>query len=148
MNYSLKSKTIYIGEVVGEMMKINKVDHIAINTADIEKSVTFYEEVFGLKKVKCADMGDCILVYLEICSGVYLEMFDLKGTCEKGSSREKKQGLRHIAFHVEDIKTWEKHLKDKNVEFVMELTRMEPIHKDGILIRDPDGVIVELSADY
>lgn len=130
------------------MMKVNRIDHIAINTIDIEKSVRYYEEMFGFREISRADMGGCILVYLETSPGAYLELFDLKGTCEKGSVPENLQGLRHIAFHVDDIKGWERHLKDKKADITMELTRMEPIQKDGILIRDPNGVIIELSADY
>ncbi len=129
-------------------MKIDRIDHIAINTLDIEESVKYYEEMFGFRQVSRADMGECILVYLEINPGSYLELFDLKGTCEEGDTPEKRQGLRHIAFHVDDIKAWEKRLKEKNAEITMELTRMEPIQKDGILIRDPNGVIIELSAEY
>ncbi|MDO4343538.1 MAG: VOC family protein [Eubacteriales bacterium] len=129
-------------------MKINRIDHIAVNTVNIEESVKYYEEMFGFKETSRADMGNVILVYMEVCPGSYLELFDLKGNCEKGTVPEEMQGLRHIAFHVDDIKAWEKRLKEKNAEFTMELTRMEPIHKDGILIRDPNGVIVELSADY
>lgn len=125
-----------------------KIDHIAINTRDIEKSVRYYSEVFGFKEVNRVDMGECILVYMEICPGSYLELFDLKGNSIEGSVPENMQGLRHIAFHVEDIKAWEKNFKENNAEFVMELTRMEPIRKDGILISDPDGVIIELCADY
>lgn len=129
-------------------MKINKVDHIAINTLDIEESVQYYKKMFGFEEVNRADMGGCILVYLEISPGSYLELFDLKGTCEEGCVSENLQGLRHIAFHVDDIREWEKHLKENDAEFTMELTRMEQIKKDGILIRDPNEVIVELSADY
>lgn len=129
-------------------MRIDRIDHIAVNTIEIETSVRFYEEMFGFKEVSRADMGECILVYLETSPGSYLELFDLKGACEQGNVSENMQGLKHIAFHVDDIKLWEEHLKEKKAEIVMELTRMEPIQKDGILVRDPNGVIIELSADY
>ncbi len=129
-------------------MKISNIDHIAINTADIEESVEYYYNVFGFREVSRADMGNVTLVYLEICPGSYIELFDLRGECEMGGTPENLQGLRHIAFHVDDIEECSRRLKDKNADFVMELTRMEPIRKDGILIRDPNGVIIELSADY
>jgi len=129
-------------------MKIDRIDHIAVNTVDIEESVKYYEEMFGFQEVNRADMGECVLVYLEINSGSYLELFDLKGDCVKGDISGNLQGLKHIAFHVDDIIAWEKKLREKKAEFVMQLTRMEPIKKDGILIKDPNGVIVELSADY
>ncbi|MBR0085280.1 MAG: VOC family protein, partial [Lachnospiraceae bacterium] len=45
-------------------MKINKIDHIAVNTLDIEESVAFYTRMFGFKEIKRADMGALTLVYL------------------------------------------------------------------------------------
>lgn len=129
-------------------MRVDGIDHIAINTVNIEESANYYKDVFGFREVSRANMGDCILVYLEIQPGTYLELFDLRGNVERGNSPENRQGLRHIAFGVKDIESWNRHLKAKKADFVMELTRMEPIHKDGILVRDPNGVIVELNADY
>ena len=128
-------------------MKLNRVHHIAINTLDIETSVAFYQTMFGFKEVSRADMGNCVLVYLEICEGSYLELFDLKGACETGSIAEAHQGLRHIAFDVEDIEAWNTALKEKNADFVMELCEMAPINKKGLLIRDPNGAVVELCED-
>ncbi|MEA4895580.1 MAG: VOC family protein [Oscillospiraceae bacterium] len=129
-------------------MKIDKVDHIAINTINIEESVRYYSDLFGFRETDRADMGSCVLVYMQICPGAYLELFDLKGNTAEGGTPENLQGLRHIAFHVDDIKAWEKALKEKEADFVMEITRMEQIRKDAILVRDPNGVIIELSADY
>ena len=128
-------------------MKINQVHHIAINTLDIEQSVAFYREMFGFTEVQRADVGSCILVYMEICEGSYLELFDLKGGCIKGTAAEDLQGLRHIAFDVTDIESWNDALKAKHADFVMELCEMEPIRKKGLLIRDPNGAIIELCED-
>lgn len=128
-------------------MKLNQVHHIAINTLDIEASVTFYREMFGFEEASRADMGNCILVYLKVCEGSYLELFDLKGACEAGCVTENQQGLRHIAFDVEDIEAWNAALKAKHADFAMELCEMEPIRKKGLLIRDPNGAIIELCED-
>ena len=35
-------------------------------------------------------------------------------------------------------------MKEKNANFAMELCTMEQISKKGLLIRDPNGVIIEL----
>ena len=128
-------------------MKIENVHHIAINTLDIEKSVAYYEKMFGFKEESRADMGDCTLVYLKVCQGTYLELFDLRGGCERGTRPEALQGLRHIAFGCEDIEAWNAALKEKGAKFTMELCDMEQIGKRGLLIEDPNGVILELSED-
>ena len=128
-------------------MKLNQVHHIAINTLNIEESVRFYQRMFGFAEVSRADMGACILVYLKVAENTFLELFDLKGACEEGSVPENLQGLRHIAFDVTYIEAWDRSLKEKGAEFTMELCAMEPIGKKGLLIRDPNGVIVELCED-
>jgi len=129
-------------------MKINHVDHIAINTIDIDESIEYYKKMFGFDLVKRVDMGTCELVYMKVNDNTSLELFNLHGSCERGAVPEAMQGLRHIAFQVDDIKAWNEALKAKGAEFTMELTRMKPIRMDGILIRDPNGVIIELSAGY
>jgi catechol 2,3-dioxygenase-like lactoylglutathione lyase family enzyme len=130
-------------------MKINHVEHIAINTIDIDESIAYYKKMFGFELVKRVDMGSCELVYLKVDERTKLELFNLRGNCEQGDvANESMQGLRHIAFQVDDINAWNNTLKDRGAEFTMELTRMEPIRMDGILIRDPNGVIIELCASY
>ena len=91
-------------------MKLNNVHHIAVNTLDIETSIAFYRDMFGFEEEKRADMGNCILVYLKISPDSYMELFDLKGDCESGSIPENLQGLRHIAFDVQDIEAWNQRL--------------------------------------
>ena len=128
-------------------MKLNRVHHIAINTLNIEESVQFYQELFGFAEVSRANMGACTLVYLKVAENTFLELFDLRGSCEKGSVPENLQGLQHIAFDVTDIEAWNRLLKEKNANFAMELCTMEQISKKGLLIRDPNGVIIELCED-
>ena len=129
-------------------MELKKVDHIGINTLDIERSVQFYEEMFGFKEINRADMGEVTLVYMEAFPGFSLELFDLRGNTEAGERPENLQGLRHFAFYVDDIQAWNKKLKEKKADFVMELTKMDQIKRYGILIKDPDGVIIELTSSY
>ena len=123
-------------------------DHIGINTLDIEESVKFYTDVFGFREIKRADMGDLTLVYMDTGTDLQLELFDLRGEVIRGEVPEAEQGFRHIAFYVDDIEAWTAHLKEKNVEFTMELTRMPQLGRDGILVKDPNGLIIELTAAY
>ena len=128
-------------------MMISHIDHIAVNTHDIEKSVDFYREVFGFSETARADMGECILVYLKIDNHSSMELFDLKGFCKMGKAEENFRGVRHIAFHVDDIESWDRKLKELGVKYLMDLTHLKQIDQHCLLIEDPDGVVIELCAD-
>ena len=129
-------------------MIIERVDHIAINTKNINESIEYYGRVFGFNEVFRADMGVCELVYLKVNENTTLELFDLRGACEEGAVSESRMGLRHIAFQVDDINAWNKRLKECGGTFTMELTRMENIRSEGLLVCDPNGVIIELCKGY
>ena len=129
-------------------MKMRNPDHIGINTLDIEESVRFYTDVFGFSETGRVDMGDMTLVYMDTGTDLRLELYDLRGNVITGDLPEAKQGFRHIAFYVDDINAWNQRLKEKNVEFTMELTRLPQLGRDGILVKDPNGFIIELTSDY
>lgn len=128
-------------------MKMRNPDHIGINTLDIEESVRFYTDVFGFTETGRVDMGDMTLVYMDTGTDLRLELYDLRGNVITGDLPEAKQGFRHIAFYVEDIRAWNERLKEKNVEFTMELTYLPQLGRDGILVKDPNGFIVELTSE-
>ncbi len=65
-----------------------KIKHIAIRTADPEKTAAFYQEIFGLKK---AGLGR---------NGVYLTDGHINLAILKGGN---KLGIEHLAFQVEDV---------------------------------------------
>jgi len=128
-------------------MKINDVQHIAINTLNIEKSIEFYTKILKFELINKVDIGELVLVYIKIKENTFIELFDLKGACEKGEATENQQGLRHIAFDVEDIEAWNEHLKANDVKFVVELCEFGPIGKNVLLIEDPNGAVIELCED-
>lgn len=110
-------------------MKLNNVHHIAVNTLDIETSIAFYRDMFGFEEKARANMNGCIRAYLEISPGSYMELFDLAGNCERGSTPENLQGIRHIAFDVQNIEEWNQYLKEKKAEFILDLCEMPAIEK-------------------
>lgn len=128
-------------------MKINDVQHIAINTVDIEKSIKFYTDVLNLKQKETVDIGELALVYIEVNANRFIELFDLKGACKRGCISDELQGVKHIAFDVGNIEEWNKHLLAHNVEFTVELCEFTPIGKNVLLFKDPNGVIIELCED-
>ena len=125
-------------------MKINHVQHIAINTKDIEASVAFYRDVMGLPFASKADMGGEVLHYIQVSGDTYIELFDLKGRVKNETVDEDNAGLRHLAFDVDSVAEWSAYLKEKGVPFVLEITEMPLIGKRAILVEGPDGVVLEL----
>src|SRR2546425_2374488 len=77
-----------------------KIKHIAIRTADPEKTAAFYKDVFGLKEVGQARTG----VYL---SDGYLNLAILKsrdeGAGESPRDAAGYAGIHHLGFQVDDV---------------------------------------------
>lgn len=72
-----------------------RIKHVAIRTVDVEKTSTFYKEVFGLKQVGLGHSG----VYL---SDGHINLAILKSRSGKeGGTRA--VGIDHFGFQVEDV---------------------------------------------
>lgn len=56
---------------------IKDIAHIALNPLDMDKTVAYFEQVFGWKKIfeLHKDNGDPWIIYLKICKGHFLELF-------------------------------------------------------------------------
>ncbi len=128
-------------------MKINHTQHLAVNTKDIEESIKFYEDILGFTLEKKVDMGDATLVYMKVSGDCYMELFDHRGACTQGDPKENDAGLRHIAFDVDDLHEWAAFVKSKNVPVLIDVVEMPNLGKRGMLIEDPNGVVVELCCD-
>ena len=128
-------------------MKINYVQHIAVNAKDIDASVAFYRDILGFREQKRVTMGDNDLVYLSINENSEMELFSQRNGTTPNTTEETDAGLRHIAFDVDDLDAWDAYLKEKKVPFTLDPLDMPELGKRGLLILDPDGTVVELCCD-
>lgn len=124
-------------------MYLNKQHHIAIIGSDWDKTGAFYVDKLGfelIREVYRPEVGDYLRM-LKLGDTV-LEVFIKPGYPERVTNPEAK-GLRHLAFHVEDIGpavTW---LNSLGIE-------TEPIREDRVnggrftFFKDPDGLPLEL----
>lgn len=124
-------------------MLFEQMHHVAIIVSDYEKSKEFYVEKLGfpiLRENYRPSQGDWKLD-LKFGSGE-LEIFAIPGAPPRPSYPEA-QGLRHLAFRVDDIQAAVLHLKTLGIE--CEPVRRDPYtQRQFTFFRDPDGLPLEL----
>lgn len=124
-------------------MKLNKIHHIAIIVSDYEKSKAFYTKQLGFDIIRenyRKDRGDYKLdLKLGDCE---LEIFSGKGHPVRPSYPEA-CGLRHLAFHVEDIEETIRELNEAGIE-TEDIRRDTFTGKKMTFFHDPDGLPLEL----
>ena len=124
-------------------MELNKLHHVAIICSDYRAAKEFYVEKLGLPLVRevCRpERRDYILTLL--VGGVEIELFIMENPPSRVTNPEAR-GLRHLAFHVENIEPAVAWLKKKGIE--TEPIRVDPFTGGRMtFFRDPDGLPLEL----
>lgn len=125
-------------------MKLKKVHHIAIICSDYSKSKRFYTEILGLAIVREVYRQERQSYKLDLSlNGEYvIELFSFPNPPAR-PSRPEAQGLRHLAFAVEDIEKAAAELKAKGVE-IEPLRIDEHTGKRFTFFNDPDDLPLEL----
>ena len=124
-------------------MRPEKIHHIAIIVSDYEKSKKFYVEQLELPILRenySEDRGDW---KLDLQAGdVELEIFGVKNPPKRVTNPEA-SGLRHLAFHVDNVEEAVAWLNSKGIE--TEPIRWDPFTgKQMVFFRDPDDLPIEL----
>lgn len=125
-------------------MKINKIHHIAIICSDYERSKQFYVNILGFKIIRetYREERDSYKLDLDLDGKSQIELFTFPGA-PKRPSRPEAEGLRHLAFEVEDIEATKLEFETKGIE-------VEPIRLDILtgklftFFADPDDLPLEL----
>lgn len=124
-------------------MLLETMHHVAIIVSDYRRAREFYVEKLGfpvLRENFRADRGDWKLD-LKFGDGE-LEIFAIPGAPPRPSYPEA-QGLRHLAFRVEDVEKAVRELESRGIS--CEEIRWDPYtRKRMAFFRDPDGLPLEL----
>ena len=122
---------------------LNKSHHIAIICSDREKSLDFYGNKLGFEVIRLVERPQQNDILVMMKSGdVMLELF-IKPDAPQRVNNPEAMGLRHLAFHVENMDEAVAWLNSRGVE-------TEPVRQDTInggrftFFRDPDGLPLEL----
>jgi len=135
-------------------------NHVGHSVADLDRSLTFYREVFGFTERNRLEIPDRVAakllrvpepvgltaVYLTLGDpqegGAVLELlhFDRPGNDAQRERAITEPGLTHVSFTVDDVAATCAKVREHGGE-VLDDTDMGGF---AILVRDPDGQILEL----
>jgi glyoxylase I family protein len=126
------------------MVQLNKVHHIAIICSDYERSKYFYTQILGLTPVRevYRESRNSYKLDLALNKNYIIELFSFPEPPAR-PSRPEAQGLRHLAFEVDNIEDCIKTLVQKGII-------PEPIRQDEFtgkrftFFSDPDDLPIEL----
>ncbi|WP_447401197.1 SMU1112c/YaeR family gloxylase I-like metalloprotein [Vibrio harveyi] len=122
----------------------NAIHHVAIICSDYPTSKHFYTQVLGLQVIaeNYREARDSYKLDLALPDGSQVELFSFPGAPNRPSFPEA-QGLRHLAFLVDDVDQVKAYLESNDVE-------VEPIRIDEFtgkaftFFQDPDGLPLEI----
>jgi glyoxylase I family protein len=126
------------------MTPLLRIHHAAIICADYARSKRFYTEVLGLQVLaeNYRQARDSWKLDLALPDGGQLELFSFKGAPPRLSYPEA-QGLRHLAFAVNDVRAWSAHLQAQGIA-VEAIRTDEYTGQRFVFFADPDGLPLEL----
>jgi len=126
------------------MSLLSGIHHIAIICADYERSKTFYTQVLGMQIVREVYREERRSWKLDLALGTQyvIELFSFPEPPPR-PSRPEAQGLRHLAFTVQNVDTAVAQLQASGV--TPEPIRVDPYTgKRFTFFTDPDGLPLEL----
>ena len=120
-----------------------KFIHTMIRVGNLDQSMKFYQDVFGLRETHRLEFDDFSLVYLrDVESGAEIELTWNKGQSEYTHG----SGYGHAAFVVEDLDQQFNRL----VDLKLSPAPIKEFKRNGVLlarfffIQDPDGYKIEV----
>jgi lactoylglutathione lyase len=145
------------------MASISGLSHVGIQVSDLDRSVRFYKECFGLEEVarwtKCEpyvqrlvgyypDLTLAVAILRLPGSDAFLEILEYRGVPRTAiDPATANPGTGHFCLYVEDLDALYAQLTAKGVEFVSEVQSPTAGPNTGgrvVYAMDPDGIRIEL----
>lgn len=125
------------------MLCLNALHHVALICSDYPRSRHFYTELLGLEVIAETYRAERDSWKLDLKVGdAQLELFSFPGAPPR-PSRPEAQGLRHLAFAVDDLDATLALLDARGIE--TEAVRLDPLTgRRFTFFADPDGLPLEL----
>ena len=126
------------------MLHLKKIHHVAIICSNFSRSKHFYTNILGFTALRevYREERDSYKLDLAVGGHYQIELFSFPGAPSRPSWPEA-QGLRHLAFEVEDIGRSKQYLEEQGV--TVEEIRVDPhTGKRFTFFADPDALPLEL----
>ena len=128
---------------------IKKIEHIGIAVKDLKKSEELFEKLLGEKPYKTEDVKS------EGVTTSFFKVADQKVELLRATSEEspiskfiekRKEGIHHLALHVDSIKNEVERLKGLGFEFISTTPKKGADNKMIVFLhpKTTNGVLVEL----
>lgn len=126
------------------MTPLLRIHHAAIICSDYARSKRFYTQVLGLRVLaeNYSQARDSWKLDLSLPDGGQVELFSFNSAPPRPSYPEA-QGLRHLAFAVNDVSAWTAHLQAQGIA-VEAIRTDEYTGQRFVFFADPDGLPLEL----
>ncbi len=130
-----------------------KLHHVAMSVNDLEESVAWYEEMFGMKVVHTMTIEHTGSKIAFVANEDFvIEMLQVPGSAPNPKERNHPdtdnavQGFKHYCITVENNKEFIKGLVEKGVKIVFEF---QPGGEESYcaFINDPTGNVIEIFDD-
>ncbi len=138
---------------------VTGIHHVGISVADIERSITFYRDIFGMEQAcevfpfggeQYARIMDLQSPEGRMCvmarGSLMLELFEFTGPEPAKQDPDypvANRGITHFGVWVEDIEATQQRMAGAGVRFHSEVQRF-PGGMKATYGRDPDGNVFEL----
>ncbi len=128
-------------------IKALQTGHVGLNVTDLDRSLPFYQRVFGLEVQAEGKEPDRRWAFLGRDGKLVLTLWQQSDTAFATRSA----GLHHLSFQVETIdvvKSAEEVLRELGAEFAHDgvVPHGEGVSSGGIFFADPDGTRLEIYA--
>ncbi len=126
-------------------MAINYI-HTCYRILDPEKSIDFYVNALGMKKVGEMHFSDATNYFFAMEGDAGAPMLELTHNHDRREPYDPGEGYSHVAFTVDDLEGTVAKLKERGVEVALEPKTMTVEEHDYRIafIVDPDGYRIEL----
>lgn len=121
-------------------MAVLGFEHVGIQVANIERSITFYQEVVGLTLIDqfLHTDGDKKLAFLGVNDEIIVEFIEGYNADLPAEGK-----VHHVAFKVENIENEQKRLDEAGVEWISKEITVLPNGAKYIFFRGPDQEWIE-----
>ena len=122
------------------------ITHVAVTVSDLDRSVPWYEALFGTKPVIDEDTGPFRHVVWLVGGQTLVGLHQFKEPSSGEPFDERRPGLDHLAFGCSnrtELATWEARLNELGIRHG---GIVDASYGSGLSFRDPDNVALEFFA--